>query len=87
MLFLIVSILVGGLIIGSLGRLIVPGPNPLGCLGTTAVGVVGSIIGGAVARALYRYPGNHWVVTLLLEVAAAGLLVSLLTGGRRRRYW
>ncbi len=84
MVFLIVSVLVGGLVIGALGRLVVPGPTPLGCLGTIGVGVLGAIIGGAIARAPYRYPDNHPVVTLLLEVGAAAVLVSLLTRGRRR---
>jgi uncharacterized membrane protein YeaQ/YmgE (transglycosylase-associated protein family) len=80
--FLVVSVLIGGLVIGALGRLIVPGPTPLGCLGTIGVGVLGAIIGGAVARALYRYPDNHPVISLLLEVGAAAVLVSLLTRGR-----
>lgn len=87
MVFLIVSVLIGGLVIGALGRLVVPGPTPLGCLGTIGVGILGSVIGGAIARALYRYPNNHPVVTLLLEVGVAAVLVSVLTGGRRRRYW
>ena len=83
MLFLIVSVLVGGLIIGALGRLVVPGPTPMGCLGTIGVGVLGAVIGGAIARAIYRYPDNHPVVSLLLEVGAAAVLVALLTRGRR----
>jgi uncharacterized membrane protein YeaQ/YmgE (transglycosylase-associated protein family) len=82
-LFLVVSVLIGGLVIGALGRLVVPGPTPLGCLGTIGVGVLGSVIGGAIARAIYRYPDNHPVVTLLLEIGAAAVLVSLLTRGRR----
>src|SRR4029077_13245314 len=58
-LFLVVSVLIGGLVIGGLGRLVVRGPTPLGCLGTIGVGVLGSVIGGAIARAIYRYPDNH----------------------------
>jgi len=85
--FLVLSVLIGGLIIGALGRLVVPGRTPIGCLGTILVGILGSVIGWAIARALYRYPENHRIITLLLEVGAAAVLVSLLTGGRRRRYW
>ncbi len=83
-LFLVLSVLVGGLIIGALGRLVVPGSQPLGCLGTVGVGVLGAIIGGVVARALYHDPGNHPAITLLLEVGAAAVLVSALAGRRRR---
>jgi uncharacterized membrane protein YeaQ/YmgE (transglycosylase-associated protein family) len=85
--FLILSVVFGGLVIGALGRLLVPGPTPIGCLGTIVVGILGSVIGWAIARAIYRYPENHRIITLLLEVGAAAVLVSILTGGRRRRYW
>jgi uncharacterized membrane protein YeaQ/YmgE (transglycosylase-associated protein family) len=86
-LFLIVSVAIGGLVIGALGRLVVPGRTRLGCLGTIGVGILGAVIGGTIARALYRYPGNHPVITLLLEVGVAAVLVSVLTRSRRRRYW
>jgi uncharacterized membrane protein YeaQ/YmgE (transglycosylase-associated protein family) len=82
MLFLIFSIFVGGLIVGALGRLVAPGRHPLGCLGTAAVGVAGAVIGGAIARALYVRPGNHAVITFILEVVAAAVIVSLVS--RRR---
>jgi len=82
--FLIVSVLVGGLFIGALGRLVVPGRNPMGCLGTVGVGLVGAVVGGAIARALYVDPGRHVLVTLVLEVAVAAAVVSLLSGRRRR---
>ncbi len=41
-----------GLIIGALARLLVPGRDPMGWLGTIAVGVVGSFLGGFVASLL-----------------------------------
>ena len=83
MLFLLFSIVVGGLVIGALGRLVVPGPNPIGFWRTLVCGWGGAILGGVVARALFRSPGTHWFVTLVLEVLVAALLVWLL--GRRRR--
>ena len=83
MLFLILSIAIGGLAIGGLGRLVVPGPNPMGCFATVGVGLVGAIVGGAVARALYADPGRHVLVTLVLEVAAAAAVVALLSRSRR----
>jgi uncharacterized membrane protein YeaQ/YmgE (transglycosylase-associated protein family) len=83
--FLIISVVVGGLIIGALGRLVVPGRTPIGCLGTIGVGLVGAVVGGAIARALYVNPGRHVVVTLVLEVAVAAAVVGLLSGRRRVR--
>jgi uncharacterized membrane protein YeaQ/YmgE (transglycosylase-associated protein family) len=78
-LFLIVSVFFGGLIVGALGRLVVPGRNPIGCLGTALVGIVGAVVGGAIARALYVNPQNHVLITLILEVAVAAVIVSLIS--------
>lgn len=86
MLFLVVSIILGGLVIGALGRLVVPGRNPIGFWWTVACGIGGSLLGGIVSRALFRHPYHHWLVTLVLEVLAAALFVSLLSRGRSRRW-
>jgi uncharacterized membrane protein YeaQ/YmgE (transglycosylase-associated protein family) len=40
----ILVLFVGGLIVGSLGRLIVPGHQPMGILATIVFGVAGSIM-------------------------------------------
>jgi uncharacterized membrane protein YeaQ/YmgE (transglycosylase-associated protein family) len=83
-LFLIASVVLGGLLIGGLGRLVVPGPNRIGCLATAGVGLLGAIVGGAIARALYSDPGRHVLVTLVLEVAVAAGVVALISGRRTR---
>ena len=84
MVFLIISICVSGLIIGALGRLVVPGRNPIGCLGTILVGILGSILGGVIAGLLFRHPRQHPALSFLLEVAGAALIVGLVSGTRRR---
>jgi uncharacterized membrane protein YeaQ/YmgE (transglycosylase-associated protein family) len=43
-----------GLVAGALGRLLLLGRDPLGCLGTIAVGVLGSFVGGALASLLFE---------------------------------
>ncbi len=85
-LFLLVSIVIGGLVIGGLGRLVVPGPNPIGLWWTVACGVGGAIVGGIVARLLFSNPASHWLVTLIIEVVAAAFLVSLVSKSRRGRH-
>jgi uncharacterized membrane protein YeaQ/YmgE (transglycosylase-associated protein family) len=82
--FLIFSIVVGGLIIGALGRLAVPGPNPMGILATILVGVGGSIIGGIVSRLIWADPQNHVLLVITLEVLGAAGIVWLMSGRRRR---
>jgi uncharacterized membrane protein YeaQ/YmgE (transglycosylase-associated protein family) len=49
LLFLII-VLVGGLLVGSLARLALPGPDPMSIPMTAVLGIGGSIIGGIVAR-------------------------------------
>ena len=40
----------GGLIVGALARLALPGPDPMGILTTIVLGIAGSLVGGLVAR-------------------------------------
>jgi uncharacterized membrane protein YeaQ/YmgE (transglycosylase-associated protein family) len=44
--------LVVGLVAGALARLLVPGRDPMGFLGTLVLGLVGSVIGGLVGALL-----------------------------------
>jgi uncharacterized membrane protein YeaQ/YmgE (transglycosylase-associated protein family) len=43
---LVLSWLVIGLLAGAVARFLVPGRDPMGCLGTILLGVVGSFVGG-----------------------------------------
>jgi uncharacterized membrane protein YeaQ/YmgE (transglycosylase-associated protein family) len=67
----IVAILISGLVIGALGRLAVPGPDPMPIWLTILLGIVGSIIGGMVAVAIGLGVGGIFVAS----VFAATLLV------------
>jgi uncharacterized membrane protein YeaQ/YmgE (transglycosylase-associated protein family) len=82
--FLILSIAIGGLIIGALGRLAIPGRQPMGIVRTILVGVAGSVIGGIVARLIWAAPANHKVGAIVLEVLGAALIVYALEGRRSR---
>ena len=81
----IISTAIVGLIVGGLGRLIVPGRNPIGFLATIGCGLVGALIGGAIGHAI----GGRFV-TILVEVGVAAGAVALWSathrtpiGGRR----
>jgi uncharacterized membrane protein YeaQ/YmgE (transglycosylase-associated protein family) len=84
--YLVISLLIGGLIIGALGRLVVPGPNPMGILATIAVGILGSLLGGLVGREVfgwrYRYSG---VAAFVLAIGFTALIVALTSRGGSRR--
>lgn len=67
----VVVIVISGLVIGGLGRLAVPGPDPMPIWLTILLGIVGSIVGGAVALAIGFGVGGVFV----LSVLAATLIV------------
>jgi uncharacterized membrane protein YeaQ/YmgE (transglycosylase-associated protein family) len=77
------ALIVSGLIIGALGRLAVPGRNPMGIGMTILLGIVGSLVGGLVSRFL----GLERTLTFIAAVLAAAVLVYLYSGGGRRRLW
>ena len=60
----------GGLVIGALGRLAVPGPDPMPLWTTVLLGVAGAFLGGAAGYALLGNTG-----TFLGAVVVAALLV------------
>ena len=79
--FNIIGLLVVGLIIGALARLIKPGKQALGLLGTLALGVVGALIGGIAASALGT--GDIFELNVLgfvIAVVAAVLLIGVAEG-------
>jgi uncharacterized membrane protein YeaQ/YmgE (transglycosylase-associated protein family) len=61
----IVLIVISGLVIGALGRLAVPGPDPMPLWATILLGIVGSIVGGAVAVGVGFGAGGVFVLSVL----------------------
>ncbi|MGH9172488.1 MAG: GlsB/YeaQ/YmgE family stress response membrane protein [Acidimicrobiales bacterium] len=80
MFLLIIGLLFSGLIIGALGRLVVPGRNPIGLLGTIGAGIAGSFFCGLVARfALKEGYGVSGLVGFVLAVMFTALIVKALS--------
>ena len=74
-----ISLVIVGLCIGGVGRLIVPGRNPIGFWGTLGVGLAGSIVGAIVGSLL-----GLGVLSIVPELAvAAGLVYASGRSGRR----
>lgn len=71
-----------GLVVGALGRLAVPGPNPLGCLGTMAAGVTGSFLAGIVGRIIF---GRGYTAGWIASIIGAAVVVYLFSRFRRPR--
>jgi uncharacterized membrane protein YeaQ/YmgE (transglycosylase-associated protein family) len=87
----IISAIVIGLIIGALGRLVVPGKQKLPIWLTILVGIVAAFLGTALARAIgvpTDTPGVDWM-ELLVQVIVAAAGVALVAGlySNRRGHW
>ena len=48
MLLFIIGLLVGGLLVGALARLALPGPDPMPIWATILLGITGMIVGGLI---------------------------------------
>ncbi|HKQ00614.1 MAG TPA: GlsB/YeaQ/YmgE family stress response membrane protein [Actinomycetes bacterium] len=89
MLGLIISAIVVGLVIGALGRLVVPGRQDISIWLTIAIGVVAALVGSLIASVLGvgETRGIDWI-KLIIQVALAAGGVALVAGrsvpGRRR---
>jgi uncharacterized membrane protein YeaQ/YmgE (transglycosylase-associated protein family) len=85
----VLSLLVVGVVVGAVARLLLPGPDPMGCLATAFVGVVGSFVGGLLADVLFGHQGR--AVTLhpagLVGSIAGAMVILLLLRLLRPRRW
>ena len=78
MLGFIITMIIIGIIAGYLARLLVPGRDPMGCLGTILLGVVGSVIGGFLVRLLMRPPGDEFHPSGLIGAVIGGVIALLI---------
>ncbi len=76
----LISLIIVGLCIGGLGRLIVPGPNPIGLLATVGVGLAGSILGAIVGGIL-----SLGAISIVFELAISAGLVYVVNGRNGHR--
>ena len=82
----IITAIIIGLIIGALGRLVVPGKQKIPIWLTIVIGIVAAIIGTFIAAAVGvdETRGVDWI-ELIIQVALAALGVYLVAGLRARR--
>jgi uncharacterized membrane protein YeaQ/YmgE (transglycosylase-associated protein family) len=72
---LLIGMIVTGLLVGALGRLAIPGPNPMSIGVTILVGVGGSLIAGLIGRLIF---GDDYAGSLILAVLGAALIVWIM---------
>jgi len=54
LIWFIIALFVFGLIAGAIARLLVPGRDSMGLIGTAVLGIVGSFVGGFLGYLLFR---------------------------------
>ena len=66
-----ISWAVFGLVIGLIARLLYPGPQPMGFIGTMILGIIGSFLGGFISFAFGFHPaegafrGAGWIMSIV----------------------
>lgn len=79
----ILGYIVVGAIVGIVARLLVPGTSGMGLLVTIVVGIIGAVIGGWLAGAVFEETaGVDWIASFLV----AALLVWLVTRAGASRW-
>ncbi|MDF9717366.1 GlsB/YeaQ/YmgE family stress response membrane protein [Nocardioides sp. ChNu-153] len=84
-----IGFIVFGLFVGVVARLIKPGRQNLGLVGTLVLGVIGSLIGGVVATLLGTGDfGELNIIGAIVAIIAAVVLVGFVEGimGRRKTH-
>jgi uncharacterized membrane protein YeaQ/YmgE (transglycosylase-associated protein family) len=77
----ILGYIVVGLIVGVLARFLLPGDDPMGIIGTIIVGIIGAVIGGWAAGAIFKdTAGVDWIASIIAAILL--LLVWRAVAGR-----
>jgi uncharacterized membrane protein YeaQ/YmgE (transglycosylase-associated protein family) len=80
----ILSWIVFGLVVGFIGKLLMPGKDPGGFIVTILLGIAGALVGGFIGRAMGFY-GPNQSAGWLMSIAGAIILLALYRVLVRRR--
>lgn len=85
----IIAFLILGLAAGAIAKLLLPGDDPGGFLITMLIGVVGALLGGFLASALFNahpmdefFDFSTWITAIIGAVILL-LIYRMVVGGRR----
>lgn len=80
----LLGMMLTGLIVGAIAKLIMPGKDPGGIIGTAIIGMIGALIGTFIGRAFFNNPAYvaQWPMAIIGSLILLGAF-RLLFGGRR----
>ena len=62
-------LLLVGIVVGALARLLMPGKDPIGMIGTIVIGVLGTLGGYYIAAAIFEdNEGVPWIASVVLAM-------------------
>lgn len=71
-----------GAIVGVLARFLVPGSDPMGIIGTIVLGILGAVIGGWAAGAIFpETAGVDWIASIVAAIVLV-LIWRAVSGNR-----
>jgi uncharacterized membrane protein YeaQ/YmgE (transglycosylase-associated protein family) len=80
----IIGFLILGLIAGAIARLLVPGRDPMGWLGTIVLGCVGALVGGFLGKALFNDSDGAGLFAAIVGAVIVLLVYRAAVGSRGR---
>ena len=75
-----------GVVVGLIARVIMPGKDPLGMIGTLVIGIMGALLGGWVGQALGWYQADEtagFVSATVGAIIILGIYYAVSPGYRR----
>jgi uncharacterized membrane protein YeaQ/YmgE (transglycosylase-associated protein family) len=81
----IIAWLIVGLLAGAIARALVPGPDPMGLLGTLLLGLVGSVIGGLIGNLFVSGDQDLTPAGLIGSILGAVIALLVYRAATRRR--
>jgi len=82
----IILAIIGGLIIGVLARLVLPGKQNISMVMTIVIGVVSSFIASIICNVVFHYDGNGGIrwIPLIVGVIVAAVLIGMYSNHKSR---
>jgi uncharacterized membrane protein YeaQ/YmgE (transglycosylase-associated protein family) len=83
----IIGAIIIGLVVGALGRLVVPGKQDIPIWLTIVVGIAAALIGSAIVGSLRDTDGIDWIeLVVQVALAAGGVAVVSSMRGRKKHH-
>lgn len=73
-----------GLVIGLIARFLYPGRQPMGIIMTMILGIIGSLVGGAIGTSLFGrgFEAGGWIMSIVGAILVVFLVTAVMGASR-----